>query len=67
MPDPATCRHALPFLDRAPGQCAWPLWGEDTPRAERQVCGAPTPSRSCSWCTRHARRAFVPANERMQP
>ncbi len=52
---PAAIDPAVPFLERRRGQCAWPLWGEATPRAERLVCGAPTLAQSCSWCARHAR------------
>lgn len=51
--------HAVPFLDRGRRQCAWPLWDDATPRADRKVCGAPTLPGRGSWCAQHARRAWI--------
>ena len=31
----------VPFFDRAPKQCAWPLWGLDALPEDKHVCGQP--------------------------
>jgi len=52
---------AVPFLERRFDQCAWPLWGDDTPILERLCCGSPqVPDRP--FCLRHARLAYAPPN-----
>lgn len=51
--------HAVPFIERHPQQCAWPLWDDATPQAAHMVCGAATLFEQCSYCARHAQIAWV--------
>lgn len=45
----------IPFLDRAPWQCAWPCWDAFTLIAERLCCGLPIDYRAGQpYCAAHA-------------
>jgi hypothetical protein len=42
IPEPIRLVRAepVPFLDRRPHQCAWPLWGNNDPLDAKRCCGA---------------------------
>ena len=49
------------FMERRPGQCAWPLWDEADSFENKLCCGAPVSSGS--YCAAHASVAGRAANE----
>lgn len=41
--------------------CAWPMWTDETPLADRMVCGAAAKI-GRSFCEYHSRKAFTPVD-----
>lgn len=57
-PPPFTGEHKLHFMSAENHQCHWPLWGDDTPFAEKFYCGA-------DGCDVNDRRPYCAIHSRM--
>lgn len=55
---PVALGKGLPLGAQSSQQCSAPLWNDDTPIDDRQVCGEPVAA-SCRYCAFHASRFLV--------
>lgn len=46
------------FVESADGFCRYPLWGSETPYAEKMVCGVPTEGRERPYCDHCSRIVY---------
>lgn len=56
--DPLTLEHQLHFMSAENHHCHWPLWGDDTPFAEKFFCGT-------GGCDVNERRPYCGPHTRM--